>query len=101
MKIKIVSQKNNPLLKRKEVKFIVEPEEKGLMPSRYQIREQLSSLLKADLQSVYVEKVQTKTGTMVAYGEANAYDSIEQAKQVEAKHIIARNAPPKKQKEQG
>jgi ribosomal protein S24E len=40
--------------------------------------------------------METKTGTMIAVGEANAYDSIEQAKFVEPKHIIARNTPPEK-----
>ena len=33
---------------------------------------------------------------MIAVGEANAYDSIEQAKLLEPKHIVARNAPPEK-----
>jgi ribosomal protein S24E len=52
---------------------------------------------------VYVRKVETKTGTMIAVGEANAYDSIEQAKLLEPKHIVARNAPPEKaeEKEEG
>jgi len=36
---------------------------------------------------------------MVAIGEANAYDSIEQAKLMEPKHIIARNASPEKPEE--
>ena len=36
---------------------------------------------------------------MVTVGEANAYDSAEQAKLVEPKHIIARNAVPEKPEE--
>jgi ribosomal protein S24E len=36
--------------------------------------------------------MKTKTGTMVAYGEANVYETVEQAKLVEPDHIINRNA---------
>jgi len=36
---------------------------------------------------------------MTAVGEANAYDSVEQAKIVEPKHIVARNVPPKQSEE--
>jgi ribosomal protein S24E len=41
--------------------------------------------------------VETKTGTMKATGEANAYESIEQAKLIEPKYIIARNIPQEKE----
>jgi len=40
--------------------------------------------------------MQTKTGTMTTVGKANVYDSVEQAKSLEPKHIIARNAVPEK-----
>ena len=99
MKIRIVSQKNNPLLKRREVTFEVEHGETEGTPTRFEVRKLLASMLNVNLQLVYVKRVDTKTGTMVALGEANAYDSIEQAKLVEPKHIIARNTPPEKPKE--
>ena len=37
---------------------------------------------------------------MVAVGEANVYDSVEQAKRMEPKHILARNAVPEKKPEE-
>jgi len=95
MKVKIVSKEYNPLLKRKEVTFEVEHTEGGGTPHRLEARKQLAILLKTDLELVYVKKMGTKTGTMTAVGEANAYDSVEQAKAVEPKHIVARNVPPK------
>ena len=94
MKLKIVSKKQNPLLKRKEVTFRIEHAQTGGTPTRVEVRKQLATLLKTDLKLVYVKKVETKTGTMVAIGEANVYESIEQAKLMEPKHIIARNAIP-------
>lgn len=97
MKVRISSEEHNPLLKRREVVFEVEHTETRGTPPRFEVRKRLASLLKTDLELVYVKRVETKRGTMVAVGEANVYDSIEQAKLVEPKHIIARNTPPEKQ----
>jgi small subunit ribosomal protein S24e len=97
MEVRITSEEYNPLLKRKEVAFEVEHRETGGTPSRFEVRKRLAALLKIDPALVYVKRMKTKTGTMIAVGEANAYDSIEQAKLVEPKHIIARNTPPEKQ----
>ena len=96
MKVKIVSKEQNPLLKRKEVTFRIEHDKNGGTPTRVEVRKQLATLLKIDLELVYIKHMETKTGTMVAVGEANAYESIEQANLIEPKHIIARNAPPEK-----
>ncbi len=101
MKVKIASQGYNPLLKRKEVAFEVEHGETGGTPSRFEVRKRLASLLNEDLELVYVKKLETKTGTMVAVGEANVYGAIEQAQLAEPEHIIARNAPPVKPEEKG
>ena len=100
MKLKIVSKEQNPLMKRKEVTFSVEHAQTGGTPTRVEVRKQLATLLKTDLNLVYVKQLETKTGTMVAIGEANAYDSIEQAKLVEPKHIMARNAIPEEKPEE-
>ena len=99
MKVNIIAKKQNILLKRKEVTFSVEHAQNGGTPSRVEVSKQLASLLKTKLELVYVKNLETKTGTMVAVGEANVYESIEQAKLVEPKHIIARNAPPEKPEE--
>ncbi len=99
MKVKIVSKEYNPLLKRKEIIFEVEHADTRGTPPRFEVRKELASKLKTKLDLVYVRKVETKTGTMIAVGEANAYDSIEQAELLEPKHIVARNAPPEKAEE--
>jgi small subunit ribosomal protein S24e len=96
MKLKIVSKKQNPLIKRTEVTFSIEHDQNGGTPSRAEVRTQLAALLKTKLELIYVKKLETKTGTMVAVGEANAYDSLEQAKLIEPEHILARNVVPEK-----
>lgn len=100
MKVKIVSKEYNPLLKRKEIVFEIEHAENGGTPPRFEVREKIASKLKTKVELVYVSRMETKTGTRTAVGEANAYDSVEQAKSLEPEHIVARNAPPEKQEEE-
>jgi len=99
MKIKIISQKQNPVLKRKEITFEVEHKETRGTPSRLEVRKELASKLESDVELVYVKRMETRTGTMTAFGEATAYDSVEQARLVEPEHIITRNTPQEKPKE--
>jgi len=94
LKIKIISKKLNPLLKRKEVVFEVDHTEEGQTPSRVELLRELARELKTKLDLVFIEKVETKTGTTTAIGEANTYESAEQAKLVERDHILTRNTPP-------
>ena len=90
MKIRIVSRKRNPLLKRMEIIFEVDHSDRGGTPQRLEVRESLAKAIKADLKLVYIRRMVTKTGTMTALGEANAYDSLEQARHVEPNHVLVR-----------
>ncbi|MEJ2281058.1 MAG: hypothetical protein P8X97_03965 [Candidatus Bathyarchaeota archaeon] len=100
MKVNIISEENNPLLKRKELTLSIEHMQNGGTPTRTEVSKQIASLLKTNPQLVYVKNLETKTGTMIALGEANVYSSLDQAKLVEPKHIIARNKLPEKPKAQ-
>jgi ribosomal protein S24E len=99
MKIDITSKQQNNLMKRQEVAFCVDHSDIGGTPARAEVSNQLASLLKAKRELVYITNMQTKTGTMTTIGNANVYDSVEQAKSLEPKHIIARNAVPEKAEE--
>lgn len=98
MKINIINQRRNELLKRLEVKFRIDHEKSGT-PTRIQIRQSLAGMLDVDEERVYVKKVETKTGTTITFGEANIYDSVSQAEYVEPEHIILRNRPKTKGEE--
>jgi small subunit ribosomal protein S24e len=97
MEIKITQQSYNPLLKRREVVFELDHAQTRGTPSRLEIRKALTEMLKTNLDVVYVKLIETKAGTMLAKGEANAYDSAQQARIIEPKYIIARNIPEEKQ----
>lgn len=101
MKVKITFQEHNPLLKRTEVMFEVEHGEKGGTPRRSDVRQRLAKVLKKEPELVYVKRMETRTGTMTALGKANVYDSVEQARIVEPEHILVRNTPKEKPKEEG
>jgi len=98
MELKITSQKENPLLKRKEVQFTVEHTQ-GKTPTRLDIKRILASQLQVSDKLVFVKKMRTMTGTSISVGEANAYESEAQAKIIEPAYIMKRNNPPEKPQE--
>ncbi|MEM2971553.1 MAG: 30S ribosomal protein S24e [Candidatus Bathyarchaeia archaeon] len=100
MKIQIISDQKNELLKRREVAFQVEHNQTGATPPRLEVRKAVAEALKVNVDLVFIKKFETKTGTRTALGMANVYDSLEQAKLIEPEHIIKRNAPPEKPKEE-
>jgi small subunit ribosomal protein S24e len=99
MEVKIVSEKENPLLRRREVYFQIEHSETGSTPSRPDVKKAIAAVLKKDAELVFVRKFETKTGTLVAVGAANVYDSAEQARLTEPEYIKKRNLPPEEPKE--
>lgn len=100
MEIKIVSMKENPLLKRKEVDFRVEQGPKGKTHARLEVKKALAAELKMSEEVVFVKRMRTMTGTNTTVGVANAYETVEQAKFIEPEYIIKRNSPPEKPKEE-
>jgi len=98
MKIEIIHQRRNELLKRNELIFTLDHGGGGT-PSRFEVREKLADILNVDVQRIYMRKIETKTGSMTAVGEVNIYDSVDQAKYVEPEHIILRNMPKSEKKE--
>ena len=99
MEVKIVSKKENPLLKRKEVKFTV-VHTQGKTPARLDIKRSVASELQISDKLVFVKKMKTMTGTNTTVGEANAYETEVQAKLIEPAYIMKRNSPPEKPKEE-
>jgi len=100
MEVKILSESENPLLRRREIRFHVEHDQTGSTPSRLDVKKAVALALKKDADLVFVKKFVTKTGTHSAIGVANVYDSIEQARLIEPEYIIKRNAPSEKPKEE-
>ncbi|MDX1813921.1 MAG: hypothetical protein R3319_03950, partial [Candidatus Bathyarchaeia archaeon] len=98
--IKIVSTKENPLLKRKKVDFRVEQDLGGKTPARLEVKKALATKLKIKEEIVFIKKMRTLTGTSTAVGIANAYETVEEAKFIEPEYIRKRNRPPEPKEEE-
>lgn len=92
MKVRILSNKHNELLKRNEIIFTLH-HEGAPTPSRIEVRKELASVLKVGVDRIYIRKMESVTGAATSIGEAHLYDSPENAKAMEAKHILLRSSP--------
>lgn len=90
MKIEILKEIKNKPLARREIEFKVQ-HAGGTTPSRADVRAKLVAQLDADEARVVVRSLNTKFGSAFSEGIARIYDSPEQLKRVEGKHILARH----------
>lgn len=95
MKIEIVSEKENPLLKRKEMTFRIVY--KGATPTFKDTRKELISKLKSNEKLTIVDSVRSEFGSTVATGYAKIYED-EKALDVEPQNRLTKNFEGKKKK---
>ena len=90
MEIKKTSEKYNPLLKRREVSFLINHASLGT-PKLFEVRKALATMYSVVDEDVYITKINTLTGTNQTRGKAEVYDNPERTKQLVPKHIQSRN----------
>jgi small subunit ribosomal protein S24e len=89
MEIDVISEDENPMLHRTDVRFEVVHEE--ATPSRLSVRDSLAAKLNKDSGEVVVHELDTKFGMRKTIGYAKVYDSPEFAKDVEQEYMLERN----------
>jgi small subunit ribosomal protein S24e len=90
MDVKVVSEKANPLLGRKEYVFeVAHPE--GPTPKREDVRKLLSEVLKVPKDRLILEHMRARFGTQRTRGLVHAYDSKDMVAKVVREHILIRN----------
>ncbi len=89
MDIQLISEKNNPLLNRREIVFKVLHDE--ATPSRKSIVERLAATMNSKEGLVMVDSLKTDFGKRETIGYAKIYENAERAKEVERNHIVERN----------
>ena len=89
MDIKVLNEKNNPVLNRREIAFKVIHEE--ATPSRKSIVERLAATQNSKVGLVFVDGLKTEFGKRETIGYAKIYETEERAKQIERAHIVERN----------
>jgi len=89
MDIDIISEDENPMLHRTDVRFELAHEE--ATPSRLSVRDSLAAMLNKDSKEVVVRKLDTKFGMRKSIGDARVYETPEHAADIEQDHMLERN----------
>ena len=92
MDIKVVKDKKNSLLNRRELDFVVKYE--GSTPSRNDVRNKLAAMLNAPLELLVLQRIKTEYGMQESKGYAKLYEDADRMKQVEQAYVLKRNAVP-------
>ena len=89
MDIEVVSEEENPMLHRRDVRFEIVHDEES--PSRLSVRDSLAAKLNKDAEEVVVHSIDTKFGMRKSMGYAKVYDTPEDAADVEQEYMLDRN----------
>jgi small subunit ribosomal protein S24e len=89
MEIDVISETENPMLHRSDVRFEVTHEEAS--PSRLSVRDSLAAKLNKDSSEVVVHKLDTKYGMRKTLGYAKVYETADDAADVEQEYMLERN----------
>jgi len=89
MDVEILSEEQNPMLHRTEVKFEIVHDE--ATPSRLSVRDSLAAKLNKDSTEVVVHEMNAKFGMRKTVGYAKVYDSSDDAREIEQAYMLERN----------
>lgn len=90
MELKVIEKKQNSLLNRTEVDFVIShPNEQT--PKREAVREMISKEMKSQKDCVVVDAMESHFGQGTTKGYAKVYASKEKAVETEREHILKRN----------
>jgi len=89
MDIDIITEDENPMLHRTDVRFEITHDE--ATPSRLSVRDSLAAKLNKDSAEVVVHELDTKFGMRKTIGYAKVYESPDHARDVEQEHMLDRN----------
>ena len=98
MEIEIESKKNNPLLNRTEVHFVIRHTGEGT-PRREVVRGELSVKLGVGKENIIIDHMTSDFGIQKTKGYAKVYSSAEKTKAEERNHLLKRNNLPMKKAE--
>jgi len=89
MDVTIISEQENPMLHRTDIRFETVHDE--TTPSRLSVRDSLAAKLDKDSDEVVVHELDTTFGMRKTVGYAKVYENPEFAREVEQKHMLERN----------
>ncbi len=90
MDIKVIEDRNNPMLERREVIFKIEHD--GPTPSRKSVVDNIVATMNSKQGLVVVDRMKTEFGKRETVGYAKIYESEKRVIEVERPYVIERNA---------
>jgi small subunit ribosomal protein S24e len=90
MELKIVSNKENALMGRKDIVFTLRHDGETT-PSRVQVRQLLASEIGSKTENVVIDAMESEYGLGQTTGTARAYKSADEARKTERIHFLKRN----------
>ena len=90
MKIEITQKRENPLLKRTEVRFTVAHDGEST-PGRNAVAEEIAKMRKSKRNCVVVDSIESVYGRGMSKGYAKVYASMEAALEYDRDHLLKRN----------
>jgi small subunit ribosomal protein S24e len=89
MEIDIISEDENPMLHRTDVRFEIVHDD--ATPSRLSVRDSLAAKLNKDSAEVVVHELDTKFGMRKTVGYAKVYETPEHTQEIEQEYMLKRN----------
>ena len=99
MEIDFIEEKENKLFNRKEIKFYVDYDGEAT-PKALDVKSKLVALLNTKKELIVVDNIQPHYGEPKALGYAKVYDTVEDLKYIETKHVLAKNEEPSPESEE-
>jgi len=90
VEIRVLEEKANPLMKRREFSFEVS-HASAATPRREEVRGEFAKVVKAPKDRVIIERMRARYGTATTRGQAVVYESVDAAKAIVREHILVRN----------
>ncbi|MFH0861489.1 MAG: 30S ribosomal protein S24e [Candidatus Altiarchaeota archaeon] len=94
MEVEVLSDRKNPLLKRREVKIKVSFQ--GMTPKRMDVRSKVVAVLNSDKELTVLDALEPEFGAQLAQGYVKVYDD-KKAMSIEPKYKLYRNFPEMKE----
>lgn len=89
MNLEIIQDRKNPLLNRRELDLLIHYEVST--PKRDDLRKYLAEKYGVEVERIIIEKMESIFGTRKARAHVHIYDTVEDAKKFERKHVLRRH----------
>ncbi len=90
MELQIIRDKNNSLLKRREITVKIQNK---TTPSRIEVKNKLAAIANSKPELIVIEHLDASFGKQEVIGVANIYENEERLKQLAHNHLIIRGVP--------